>query len=43
METGPGLLLELPGGATLRVEAPGQLRLVAELLGLLAQTTRSSC
>ena len=43
VETGPGLLIELPGGATLRVEAPGQLRLVAELLGLLAQTTRPVC
>ena len=38
VETGPGLLMELPGGATLRVEAPGQVRLAAELLGLLAQT-----
>ena len=43
VETGSGLLIELPGGATLRVEAPGQLRLVAELLGLLAQTTRPVC
>jgi transposase-like protein len=38
-----GLLVELPGGARLAVESPLQLRLAAELLALLAQTTRRPC
>ena len=32
-----GLLIELPGGGRVRVESPMQLRLAAELLGLMAQ------
>jgi hypothetical protein len=38
-----GLTVELPAGARLVVESPGQLRLAAELLVLLEQNTRRSC
>jgi hypothetical protein len=33
-------MVELAGGARMLVESPTQLRLAAELLGLLAQTVR---
>jgi len=39
----PGLAIELRAGARLVVETPTQLRLAAELLGLLAQTERRRC
>jgi hypothetical protein len=35
--SGAGLLIELPGGGRARVESPLQLRLAAELLGMMAQ------
>jgi hypothetical protein len=38
--TEAGLMVELAGGARMLVESPMQLRLAAELLGLLAQTVR---
>jgi transposase-like protein len=38
-----GLAIELAAGARLVVETPAQLRLAAELLGLLAQTERRRC
>jgi hypothetical protein len=40
---GGGLVIELSGGARLVVESPAQLRLAAELLGMLGQNTRRSC
>jgi hypothetical protein len=38
-----GLRIDLSGGAVLIVESPLQLRLAAELLGILGQTTRRAC
>jgi len=38
-----GLLLELPGGCRLRVETPVQLAMAAELISLMAQSTRARC
>ena len=40
---GGALSIELPAGARLIVESPVQLRLAAELLGLLGQTVRRPC
>lgn len=37
------LVIELPGSARMQVDSPGQLRLAAELLGMLAQTCRRVC
>jgi hypothetical protein len=37
MEKPVGLLIELPGGGRVHVESPMQLRLAAELLGMMAQ------
>jgi hypothetical protein len=41
--TGAGLLIELPGGGRIRVESPLQLRLAAELLGMMAQSAPRRC
>ena len=38
-----GLLLELPGGCRLRVGTPVQLAMAAELVALVAQSTRARC
>lgn len=38
-----GLTVELPGGALIRVESPGQLRLAAELIALTGQAVRRPC
>ena len=38
-----GLMIELAGGARMVVESPTQLRMAAELIGMLGQTTRRSC
>lgn len=38
-----GLQLELPGGTRLRIDAPGQLPLAAELIRLVAQSGRGRC
>jgi hypothetical protein len=38
-----GLLIELVGGAQMVVESPMQLRMAAELIGMLDQNTRRSC
>jgi hypothetical protein len=40
---GAGLVVELPGGSRLRIESPGQLPLVAELVTLIAQSARARC
>jgi hypothetical protein len=40
---GGGLAIELPSGARMVVESPVQLRLAAELLGMLGQTNRRPC
>jgi AraC-like DNA-binding protein len=38
-----GLLIELPGASRMHVETPVQLRMAAELLALIAQSTRARC
>ena len=38
-----GLEVELPGGSRLRIDAPGQLPLAAELISLVAQSGRARC
>ena len=38
-----GLLIEWPGGGRMQVESPAQLRLAAELLGILAESPRKAC
>ena len=39
-----GLVIELPGGGRVRVESPLQLRLAAELLSMMAQSSaRGRC
>jgi hypothetical protein len=38
-----GLMIELPGGGRMRVESPIELRLAAELLGLMAANIRIGC
>ena len=38
-----GLVIELSSGARVVVDSPAQLRLAAELLGMLGQTTRRAC
>jgi hypothetical protein len=38
-----GLLIELPGGSRLTVEAPAQLALAAELVSLIAHRRRQGC
>ena len=38
-----GLVVELPGGCRLRVESPVQLAMAAELVNLVAQTSRVRC
>ena len=40
---GRGLLIELPGGSRLVVESPAQLQMAAELVALIAQSTRARC
>jgi transposase-like protein len=42
-KTAGGLQVELPGGCRLRIEAPGQLALAAELIALIAQSGRARC
>ena len=41
--SGACLTVEFPGGARVAVESPAQLPMVAELLALTAQNTRSRC
>jgi hypothetical protein len=41
--SGGGLLIELACGGRMTVESPVQLRLAAELLGMLGQTARFKC
>ncbi len=43
MMAAAGLLVELPGGGRIRVESPLQLRLAAELLGMMAQNAPRRC
>ena len=43
MTAAGGLLVELPGGGRIRVESPLQLRLAAELLGMMAQNAPRRC
>jgi hypothetical protein len=38
-----GLMIELLGGARMVVESPAQLRMAAELIGMLGQSARRSC
>jgi hypothetical protein len=38
-----GLTIELSSGARIVVESPGQLRMAAELIGMLGQNARRSC
>jgi hypothetical protein len=38
-----GLLIELPGGGRVLVESPMQVRLAAELLGMMAQNAPRRC
>ena len=38
-----GLLIELPGGSRLTVDAPTQLAMAAELVSLIAQRRRPGC
>jgi len=38
-----GLAIELSGGARMVVESPVQLRMAAELIGMLGQSARRSC
>jgi hypothetical protein len=40
---GGGLLIELLSGARIVVESPTQLRMAAELIGMLGPTPRRSC
>jgi hypothetical protein len=37
------LQIEFPGGSRLRIDSPGQLPLVAELISLVAQSGRTRC
>jgi hypothetical protein len=41
--SGGGLTIEFSSGARMVVESPVQLRLAAELLGMLGQTARRAC
>ena len=41
--SGPGLIIELPGGSRLVVASPVQLQMAAELVALLAQRARARC
>ena len=38
-----GLVIELPGGSRLTVDAPAQLAMAAELVSLIAQRRRQGC
>ena len=42
-QAGGGLVIELACGGRMTVESPVQVRLAAELLGMLGQTARFKC